>query len=147
MEEVHVIAGLKKRRKIIEYITSYTFITPALIILGVFAVFPIIYVFYLSLFDWSMIGGKSFLGLENYINLLIKPPYSYDFWHAALVTVEYVVLSVPLTMIISLLLATLLMKPIKFRSFSGLVFLLPMLHLLLQHQLFGSGYFTLITEF
>jgi ABC-type sugar transport system permease subunit len=117
MEEAQVLAGLKRRRTILEYITSYGFITPALIILGVFAIFPTIYVFYLSLFDWSMIGGKTFIGLQNYINLLIKPPTSTDFWHAALVTLEYVALNVPISMALSLFLATLLMKPIKFRSF------------------------------
>ncbi|MGC9000432.1 MAG: hypothetical protein ACP5J2_05565, partial [Caldisericum sp.] len=90
MEEAQVLAGLKRRKTILEYLTSYGFITPALIILGVFAIFPTIFVFYLSLFDWSMIGGKTFIGLQNYINLLIKPPYSADFWHAALVTLEYV---------------------------------------------------------
>lgn len=117
MEEAKVVSGLKRRRKLIEYLTGYGFITPALIILGVFAIFPTFFVFYLSLFDWSMIGGKTFIGLQNYINLLFKPPYANDFWHAALVTVEYVLLQVPTTMLISLFLATLLMKPIKFRSF------------------------------
>jgi len=117
MDEAQVIAGLKRRRRVLEYITSYSFITPALIILGVFAIFPTLYVFYLSLFDWSMIGGKTFIGLQNYINLLIKPPYAQDFWHAALVTLEYVALSVPITMGIALFLAVQLMKPIKFRSF------------------------------
>jgi len=58
MDEAQVIAGLKRRRTILEYITSYSFITPALIILGVFSIFPIIYVFYLSLFDWSMYWRK-----------------------------------------------------------------------------------------
>ncbi|MEF3245161.1 MAG: sugar ABC transporter permease [Caldisericaceae bacterium] len=117
MEEAKIVSGLKKRRRVLEYLTGYGFITPALIILGVFAIFPTFYVFYLSLFDWSMIGGKTFIGLQNYIDLLFKPPYANDFWHAALVTVEYVVLQVPITMSISLFLATLLMKPIKFRGF------------------------------
>lgn len=117
MEEAQVLAGLKRRRTILEYITSFGFITPALIILGTFAIFPTIYVFYLSLFDWSMIGGKTYIGLQNYVNLLFKPPYSYDFWHAALVTLEYVTLSVPITMTLALFLAIQLMKPIKFRSF------------------------------
>ena len=117
MDEAQVIAGLKRRRTILEYITSYSFITPALIVLGVFSIWPTFYVFYLSLFDWSMIGGKTFIGLQNYINLLIRPPNSTDFWHAALLTVEYVALSVPIGIGLSLLLANLLMKPIKFRSF------------------------------
>jgi len=42
------------------------------------------------------IGGKTFIGLQNYINLLIRPPNSTDFWRAALLTVEYVALSVPI---------------------------------------------------
>ncbi|MGB9695175.1 MAG: carbohydrate ABC transporter permease [Caldisericaceae bacterium] len=107
----------KKRRKIKEYLTGYGFIAPALLILLIFAIFPTLYVFYLSTFNWSMLGQKTFLGLQNYVNLIFKMPYAKDFWHAVLVTLEYVAISVPVSLSLSLFLATLLMKPIKLRGF------------------------------
>ena len=107
----------KRRRRIREYFSGYAFLTPALAILLIFAIFPTIYVFYLSTFDWNMIGPKVFVGFNNYLNILFKMPYAKDFWHSVLVTTEYVALSVPVTIIISLFLANLLMKPIKGRAF------------------------------
>jgi ABC-type sugar transport system permease subunit len=107
----------KRRRKIKEYLTGYGFITPALLILLIFAIFPTLYVFYLSTFNWSMIGQKTFIGLHNYINLIFKMPYAKDFWHAVLVTLEYVAISVPIAISMSLFLANLLMKPIRARGF------------------------------
>lgn len=110
------LKAAKKKRKLKEYFTGYSFIVPALIILTIFAIFPTIYVFYLSSFKWDMVGPREFVGLQNYLNVLFRPPYAKEFWHAVLVTVEYVLISVPLTLGISLFLATLLMKPIKFRA-------------------------------
>jgi ABC-type sugar transport system permease subunit len=110
------LRAAKKKRTLKEYLTGYSFIIPALTILTVFAIFPTIYVFYLSGFKWDMVGPREFVGLQNYLNVLFRPPYAKEFWHAVLVTIEYVLISVPLTLGFSLFLATLLMKPIKLRA-------------------------------
>jgi len=113
-------AVIKKRRRlksVKEYLTGYFFISPATLILSIFVIFPSIFVFYISTLTWNMIGPKNFIGLTNYINLLFKSPYAPEFWNSILVTVEYVAISVPLQMAVSLGIALLLMRPIKFRGF------------------------------
>ncbi len=114
-------AETSKRRKRIkrlkEALTGYLFISPATLILLTFSIFPSIFVFYISTLDWNMIGPKHFVGLQNYENLLFRSPYAPEFWHSVLVTIEYVAMSVPLQITISLILAVLLMKPIRFKSF------------------------------
>ncbi len=107
----------KKLKRIKEAITGYLFISPATLILLTFSIFPSLFVFYISMLRWNMIGPKQFIGLQNYENLLFRSPYAPEFWHSVLVTVEYVALSVPLQIAISLGLAILLMKPIRFRGF------------------------------
>jgi multiple sugar transport system permease protein len=107
----------KRIKRIKEALTGYLFISPASLILLTFSIFPSIFVFYISTLDWNMIGPKHFIGLQNYENLLFRSPYAPEFWHSVLVTVEYVVMSVPLQITISLILAVLLMKPIRFKSF------------------------------
>ncbi len=107
----------KKAKRIKEALTGYLFISPATLILFTFAIFPSIFVFYISTLKWNMIGPKQFIGLQNYENLLFRSPYAPEFWHSVLVTVEYVAMSVPLQISVSLLLAVLLMKPIRWRSF------------------------------
>lgn len=114
-------AETSKRRKRIkrlkEALTGYLFISPATLILLTFSIFPSIFVFYISTLDWNMIGPKHFIGLQNYENLLFRSPYAPEFWHSVLVTIEYVAMSVPLQITVSLILAVLLMKPIRFKSF------------------------------
>jgi multiple sugar transport system permease protein len=115
-EIVRKLQAGKRRRRIREYLSGYGFITPALLILLIFAIFPTIYVFYLSTLNWNMVGPKEFIGFKNYLDLLIKMPYAKVFWQSVLLTTEYVLISVPITITISLFLALLLMKPIKFRG-------------------------------
>ncbi len=44
-------------------------ITPAIVILGMFVIYPIFYMAYLSFFEWDLIQDKSFVGFENFITL------------------------------------------------------------------------------
>lgn len=116
MEDIYEqLEKSKKRRTLHEFLTGYAFIMPALIILTIFAIFPTIYVFYLSSFKWDMVGPRELVGFQNYLDVLFRQPYAKEFWNAVLVTTEYVLISVPLNIAISLFLATLLMKPIRFR--------------------------------
>ncbi len=48
-----------------ENLTAYLFLSPSLIIIGVFGLFPIGYAVYMSLFNWRVTKG-GFLGIQNY---------------------------------------------------------------------------------
>jgi len=65
----HTKSGGMKWIKIKEQITGYLFILPALIIIGVFGLFPIGYSFYMSLFNWQVTKGP-FIGLKNYEKII-----------------------------------------------------------------------------
>lgn len=60
-----------------EQLTGYLFILPAFIVILVFGLFPIIYSFYMSLFNWrvtkgAFVGGNNYLLIfGNWTNLLI----------------------------------------------------------------------------
>ena len=46
---------------------SILLLTPALLLLTIFTVGPLVYTIYLSFFDWNLISpNKTFVGLENY---------------------------------------------------------------------------------
>lgn len=117
MTEEVVLKRRKRLRAVKEFLTGYLFISPAVLVLSIFVIFPSIFVFYISTLDWNMIGPKYFIGLTNFTNILFKSPYASEFWGSVLVTVKYVALSVPLQISAALILALLLMRPIKFRSF------------------------------
>ncbi|TMU85144.1 sugar ABC transporter permease [Bacillus sp. BHET2] len=87
----------------------YVFIAPAVIILAVFSIIPIIVAFFISftdldlkgLADWSNIN---FIGLENYSKLI-----SDELFHKSILnTLFYVVIGVPLVILFSLGIALLL---------------------------------------
>lgn len=103
-----------------EVALAYLFIIPSFIIIIVFGLYPVLRAGFISLHRWSIIKER-FIGLENYLALLDDP----DFWQALQVTVFYVIATVPLTMMISLFIAYLLFRPIRYRSLFRTLYFLP----------------------
>lgn len=58
-------------RKILPYIM----IAPAMVTSIVFLIYPIIYMFYLSFYNWNMLGEMKFIGFDNYVSLLTDPEF------------------------------------------------------------------------
>lgn len=63
------------------------FMVPALLLLTITSLYPVVYGFSLSFYDWNWGTQKNFIGLENYINLLS----SSEFWNALFNTVRFAV--------------------------------------------------------
>ena len=109
----------------IEAIQAWLFLLPAVVILGVFQIFPAIAAFYMSLFKWDVVQG-SFRGLGNYTDWLydnsIRSP---DFWRALSTTFTYVIFTVPLEIALSLVLAYLLFQKMRGRGIYRTVYYLP----------------------
>jgi multiple sugar transport system permease protein len=58
-------------------IAAWVFLSPALLILGIFVLFPVLYLVYLSLTDGHLtLEGVKWAGLNNYLRLIKNP----DFW-------------------------------------------------------------------
>ena len=89
--------GFLSRRK--EGLTALLFLSPTVVITGIFIFFPIIFSFYLSFHEWNMFSAeRQFVGLQNYL-LLLKSP---DFWQVFGTTTVYTVATVPLNMLVAL---------------------------------------------
>lgn len=56
-----------------EALTGYIYVTPALVIIGMFGFFPIVYAFYMSMYQWRVRQGR-FLGLDNYLDTIGSVP-------------------------------------------------------------------------
>ena len=100
---------------------GYLFILPALLVLGVFAIFPLFYGSYVSCFKWGL-SAEKFVGAGNYQKALTADP---QFWQALRVTVYYAVGTVPLTMLLAFAIATLLFQNIRCRSWYRTAYFLP----------------------
>lgn len=96
-----------------EWVTFTLFVAPNLILLAIFAYWPLVQNVALSFTDWDMISPtKDFVGLENWVSVLS----SGEFWHIALNTATFTLGSVGLTLVLGLLLALLLNEKLRFRN-------------------------------
>ena len=90
------------RRKKMENIRAYAFMTPALIIIILFTIIPIIGSLVLMFFDYSVVGTTSFVGWDNFV----KAFQDREFIIAIKNSITFVVI-VPVIQILSILLALL----------------------------------------
>lgn len=105
-----------------EDVAAGIFLLPALIILGLFLVFPIIYLGYLSFTGGSFTrSGVHWVGLKNYIRLLVSP----DFWQVIFNTVYFTVGTVIPSTIIPLGLAVLLNRKLPFTGIFRTIYFIP----------------------
>lgn len=90
--------------------TGIWFIAPATIHLFLFALFPIFYALYLSLFKWDILrDSKPFVGLKNYADTLANASFWNSIWNSA----KYALLSVPAGMVVALAVALLISQRIR----------------------------------
>jgi len=91
-----------RKRKINK--TAFLFILPSLIAGIMFMFFPIVFSLILSFNSWNVISSPIFVGLKNYIEILM---YDQIFYLALKNTFYYLLLNVPLLVITSLFFALL----------------------------------------
>lgn len=109
--------------KLKENLWGYLFVTPQLVGLLAFTIFPVLFSLYLCFTDWNFVKAPVFIGLKNF-----QTVFSDDlFWTALGNTVTLVVLIVPLTMICALGLALITNRNIKGLYFYKAAFFLPLI--------------------
>lgn len=99
---------------------SYLLVLPAVVILGLFHIYPIFFGFFISLHKWG-VKDLGYIGLNNYTRALKDE----EFWNSIRVTVWYVVGTVPIGIILALFLALMLFRPIAGRTFYRIALFLP----------------------
>lgn len=78
-------------------IAAVIFLAPALVLLGLFVVYPIVYLFYLSFTQGSFTrAGVHWVGLRNYLRLIISPDFGQVLGNTAYFTIASVIPSVAL---------------------------------------------------
>jgi ABC-type sugar transport system permease subunit len=68
-------------RRVIEHLTAYFFLFPALLIIFTFGLFPIAFAFFVSLHRWRRFP-EAYTGLDNYVEALGNFAYILFFWLA-----------------------------------------------------------------
>ncbi len=82
------------------------FLLPAIVILGVTSIYPTLYSFYMSFFDWNWGERLNFVGLTNYIDLFTSDPFRNALWN----TIVFTVCAVSIELVLGLGLALVLTR-------------------------------------
>lgn len=98
-------------------------LSPALVIFGLFVLWPTLYTFYLSFFEWNMIAPtKEFVGLANYVEVLTDATT----YKVLLNTFWYIVVLLMLNFVVPYIFAFALHLLVrKFKNFFKAAFFLP----------------------
>lgn len=72
----------RKMRVLRESVTGYLFVTPALILIFIFGIFPVAFALYVSLHKWRIIR-TDFTGMENYVKAIGNLAYVAGFFLGA----------------------------------------------------------------
>ena len=102
-------------------VSPYLFVSPYFILFAIFGLFPLGYTFWVSLHDWPLLGEHTYVGLQNYRDLVAD-----DYFRNALVnTLGMFVLATVPQILLALGLAALLDRNLRMRTFWRLGILLP----------------------
>lgn len=104
-----------------EALSGYISIAPWFAGFVIFTVGPMIASLYYSFTRWGLIDQPVFIGLENYKKLLTDPLIAHSLW----VTTKYTLTSVPGRLILALIVALLLVQPIKGTNFMRTIYFIP----------------------
>ncbi len=108
-----------------EWVSGYLFITPALVILGVFVLLPVLYALFLALHRVELLGDLDyhFVGVRNFRRLGQDPRV----WIALRNTARYVAVVVPIQTLLALLLALALNRQFRGQKLLRVLYFLPTL--------------------
>lgn len=113
---------LKKRNKRNSQLFGFICIIPWLIGFLAFQLYPLVMSLIYSFTNYSLGKPLEFVGVSNYVKMFTNDR---EYWNSVKVTFLYVLISVPLKLAFSLLIAVILSMKIKFLSFFRTTYYLP----------------------
>ena len=113
----------QKKRRARDNRTALLFLTPWLLGMLGLTLGPMIYSLYLSFTQYNLLNAPQWIGLGNFTQMFNDP----RFFNSVRVTVQYVVISVPLVLVVSMVVALVLNTSMRFMSGYRALFYLPSL--------------------
>src|SRR3990170_2311242 len=98
-------APSRRVRRLLENLEAYGFLLPAIVVLGVFHLFPIVFAFFISLLKWNMIDPvRPYVGLANYVQALQDDKFRTALGNTTYYAFVSVGLAIPLALFFAVLL-------------------------------------------
>ena len=74
-----------------------------MIVFALFMIYPLVFGFYISFFQWNILGTPKFIALQNYLDLLKDERFWSSLWH----TLQFVLMTTPVLLILGFIMALL----------------------------------------
>ena len=114
-------------RKRIESLTAFWFVLPALLIVVIVLIYPVLFNFNLSLRSWSLFDLPEERGALIWLENFQKVVENSRFQNALIVTFKFMLGTVSIEYLLGLVIALLLNSKFKGRDFFRTIFMLPMM--------------------
>lgn len=101
----------------------YLLVSPYIIFVAVFVLFPVVFSFILTFHKWNIIAPMKFIGIDNYSRLFNDRL----FWTSIVNTLKFLLLHIPLQLAVALFLAVLLNQRIRAAAFFRASFFMPVI--------------------
>jgi multiple sugar transport system permease protein len=115
----------KRRQKRKTALMGWLFIMPLILYFIVFQIAPIFMSFGISFTEWNWRTAPRFVGFDNYVQLFSNRILYPNFWKSLWVTIQYMLMSVPLSVIVTLIVSAMLNSKIKGEKFFKSAFFIP----------------------
>lgn len=113
---------IRRKNTFKEARTAYLFLLPALLVIGVFIILPIVKLFYTSMTNTNLLGGEStFVGFKNFFDLLQDT----EFIRSFKASFYFMIVVVPIQAVLSLFMAIQVNKKIKGIGFYRTIYFFP----------------------
>lgn len=96
----------RRGQKRSDALMAYALLTPVVVLLGIFVIWPAIYALYLSFFNWSFYSESEFVGAKNYTDVLQDPLFA----NSVGTGLMFVAMVVPTIIVIAFLFASLVVS-------------------------------------
>lgn len=106
-------------------VAPYLFILPFFLIYGVFYLYPVISAFILSFHRSVGLGSRTFIGLDNYVQLANDPRYRKALVNTTVYTLSSVFILSPLALAVAMTVRSFLVPSKNMQSFYRIAFFLP----------------------
>jgi multiple sugar transport system permease protein len=115
----------------------YVFIAPNVAVFTAFMFFPIVFAFFISFHQWSLIGTAQFVGFDNYLEMIQDD----RFWGSLRNTVVYTAGTVPTSIALGLVVAIALNRKLPARGLLRSIYFMPVVVSLVVVGLVGAWMF------
>jgi raffinose/stachyose/melibiose transport system permease protein len=118
-------AALKRKRIFRTKVIPWLFVLPVLLINLLVIIGPTLSAVYYSLTDWSGIGGATFIGIKNYIQIFHDQNYGNAFMHNLIWLAIFLTIPIFLSLIVASILAPVKKGGMFFRAAFFIPYILP----------------------